>query len=211
MNTLPERRRPRRHDWWADCHTGVVVLMLLVTAAPLFAHEQGGQGLGFWTGLQHLVSGLDHVLAMVSVGLWGAQLGAPAVWILPVAFPMVMAVGGFLSLVGIPIPGVEIGIALSAILLGVVVALEARPSLAVAAAVVSLFAIFHGHAHGTELPPGQNGLAYSMGFVVATGSLHAAGILIGLMQARSAGKIVLRLSGAVVTMAGLVFLWRAFS
>jgi urease accessory protein len=185
--------------------------MLLVTAPPLFAHEQGGQGLGFWTGLQHPVSGLDHVLAMVSVGLWGAQLGAPAVWMLPLAFPMVMALGGFLSLVGIPVPGVEVGIALSAVLLGVVVTLEARPPLAVAAALVSVFAIFHGHAHGTELPPGQNGLAYSIGFVIATGSLHGVGILMGLMQARSAGKIVLRLSGAGVAMAGLGFLWRAFA
>jgi urease accessory protein len=185
--------------------------MLFATTAPLLAHDQGGQALGFWSGLRHPVSGLDHVLAMVSVGLWGAQLGAPAVWMLPVAFPMVMALGGFLGLVGIPVPGVEIGIALSAVLLGIVVTLEARPPLVAAAAIVSVFAIFHGHAHGTELPPGQNGLTYSMGFVVATGCLHAAGILMGLMQARSAGRIALRLSGAVVALAGLVFLWRAFA
>jgi urease accessory protein len=194
-----------------DREIAAVVLMLVTTATPLLAHEQGGQALGFWSGLRHPVSGLDHVLAMVSVGLWGAQLGAPAVWMLPVAFPMVMAFGGFLGLVGIAIPGVEIGIALSAVLLGVVVTLEAKPPLVAAAALVSVFAIFHGHAHGTELPPGQNGLAYSMGFVVATGILHGAGILMGLMQARSAGRIVLRLSGAVVAVAGLLFLWRAFA
>jgi len=195
----------------ADPRAAVVALMLVTTATPLLAHEQGGQALGFWTGLQHPVSGFDHVLAMVSVGVWGAQLGTPAVWMLPVAFPVVMAFGGFLGLVGVQIPGVEIGIALSAVLLGAVVTLEARPPLVAAAALVSLFAIFHGHAHGTELPPGQNGLTYSMGFVVATGCLHGAGILMGLMQAQSTGRIVLRLSGAVVALAGLVFLWRAFA
>ena len=101
------------------------------------------------------LSGLDHVLAMIAVGLWGAQLGAPAIWLLPVTFPMVMAVGGFIGLVGIPLPGVEIGIALSALLLGLMVASEAKPSLAIAATIVAFFAIFHGHAHGTELPAGR--------------------------------------------------------
>jgi urease accessory protein len=211
MNNVAEEVPRHRRSTWVERDAGVVVLLLVVTASPLFAHEQGGQVLGFWTGLQHPVSGLDHVLAMVSVGLWGAQLGAPAVWMLPVAFPMVMALGGFLGLVGIPLPGVEIGIALSAVLLGIAVTLAARPPLAVAAALVCVFAIFHGHAHGTELPPGQNGLAYSMGFVVATGALHGSGILMGLIQARTAGRIVLRLSGAGIAMAGLVFLWRAFA
>ena len=92
---------------------------------------------------------------MIAVGLWGAQLGAPAIWLLPVTFPMVMAVGGFIGLVGIPLPGVEIGIALSALLLGLMVASEAKPSLAIAATIVAFFAIFHGHAHGTKLPAGR--------------------------------------------------------
>ena len=188
-----------------------VTFVLLVTATPIFAHDPGGQAEGFWAGLLHPVSGLDHVLAMVAVGLWGAQLGAPAVWMLPVAFPMLMAVGGFVGLVGVPIPGVEIGIALSALLLGAVVALEARPPLGAAVALVSLFAIFHGHAHGTELPPGGNGLTYSMGFVVATGCLHGAGILFGLVHRWRAGRIALRAAGAAVACAGLVFLWRAFA
>ena len=106
---------------------------------------------------------------MIAVGLWGAQLGPPALWLLPVTFPMVMAVGGFLGLLGVALPGVEIGIALSALLLGLMVAIEGKPPLVVAAALVGVFAIFHGHAHGTELPAGQSGLAYSIGFVVATG------------------------------------------
>ena len=105
------------------------------------------------------VSGLDHVLAMVSVGLWGAQLGAPAVWLLPVTFPMVMAFGGMLGLMGVPLPGVEVGIALSGILLGLAVLSEWRPPLWSAAVIVGFFAIFHGHAHGTELPAGASGLA----------------------------------------------------
>ncbi len=109
---------------------------------------------------------------MVAVGLWGAQLGPPAVWLLPVAFPMVMAFGGTLGLVGVHLPGVEIGIALSAIGLGAAVLFEAKPKLAIAAALVGFFAIFHGHAHGTELPEGANGLLYSIGFVIATGLLH---------------------------------------
>ena len=94
---------------------------------------------------------------MIAVGLWGAQLGAPAVWLLPVTFPMVMAFGGMLGLMGVALPGIEVGIAVSAIALGFAVFREARPSLWIAALVVGVFAIFHGNAHGTELPPGANG------------------------------------------------------
>ena len=126
--------------------------MLLVLAMPAFAHVQQGQAQGLVTGLLHPVSGLDHVLAMIAVGLWGAQLGRPAAWVLPVTFPMVMAFGGFLGLVGIPLPGVEAGIALSAITLGLMVALEAKPKPGVAGALVGVFAIFHGYAHGAEMP-----------------------------------------------------------
>ncbi|MBZ0249452.1 MAG: HupE/UreJ family protein, partial [Burkholderiales bacterium] len=142
---------------------------LLLVALPAWAHEGGGQAAGFLSGMLHPVSGLDHVLAMVAVGLWGAQLGAPAIWLLPVAFPLVMAFGGFLGLMGVPVPGVEIGIALSAVLLGVMVATQSRPPLGVAIALVGFFAVFHGHAHGTELPVGASGLLYSVGFVIVTG------------------------------------------
>jgi len=184
------------------------VLMVLATA-PLYAHVQEGAAAGFLTGLKHPISGLDHVLAMIAVGLWGAQLGAPAVWTLPVTFPMVMAVGGFLGLVGVPLPGVEIGVAASAILLGAMVMTEARPPLAVAAALVAFFAIFHGYAHGAELPPGQSGLTYSIGFVMATGCLHGVGIAIGLVHRWPAGRVALRAAGAVVALAGVYFVWRA--
>ncbi len=170
---------------------------------------QKGEAVGFLTGFKHPLSGLDHVLAMVAVGLWGAQLGAPAVWLLPVAFPMVMAFGGMLGLIGVPLPGIEYGIAASAILLGAAVMFELRPPLALAATLVGVFAIFHGHAHGTELPPGQSALLYSLGFVMATGLLHAVGIGIGTVHRWNWGQRFLRLAGAGVTVGGLFFLWRA--
>jgi urease accessory protein len=161
--------------------------------------------------LKHPISGLDHVLAMVAVGLWGAQLGAPAIWLLPVAFPMVMAFGGMLGLMGVPLPGIEYGIAASAILLGAAVMFEIRPPLAIAAVVVGIFAIFHGYAHGTELPPGQSGLLYSMGFVIATGCLHGVGITIGTVHRWAWGQKFLRLAGAIVVAGGMFFMWKAFS
>jgi urease accessory protein len=202
--------RSRRHALRLT-ELALAALMLLWTAAPAFAHVQTGQTRGLLTGLRHPISGLDHVVAMVCVGLWGAQLGAPALWLLPVTFPMVMAVGGLLGLVGVPLPGMEIGIALSAVLLGLMVALEARPPLAAAGALVAFFAVFHGYAHGAELPPGESGLTYSMGFVVATGGLHAIGIVIGVVHRWSAGQVALRFGGAAVTLAGLAFLWRALA
>ncbi len=176
-----------------------------------WAHTAAGRAEGFLTGLHHPVSGLDHVLAMVSVGLWGAQLGAPAVWLLPVAFPMVMAFGGMLGLAGILLPGVEVGIALSAFLLGLAVLAEWRPPLWLAAVIVAFFAIFHGHAHGAELPAGANGLLYSVGFVVATGTLHAIGIAIGVSHRWRWGRVALRAAGGLVASAGAFFLWRTLA
>ncbi len=184
-------------------------ITLLTLASPALAHVQAGEASGFLTGFAHPISGVDHVLAMVAVGVWGAQLGAPAIWLLPVTFPLVMAFGGFLGLVGVPLPGVEIGIAASAALLGAAVMTERRVPLYAAAALVGLFAIFHGHAHGTELPPGQSGLLYSLGFVIATGCLHAIGIAIGAIHRWPAGKIALRVAGGGIGLAGLFFLWRA--
>lgn len=187
----------------------LVALVLAALAAPAFAHVEQGRAAGFLAGLAHPVSGLDHVLAMVAVGLWGAQLGAPAIWLLPVTFPIVMALGGLLGLLGVPLPGVEIGIAASAILLGAAVMTERRLPLVFAAMLVGVFAVFHGHAHGTELPPGQSGLLYSLGFVVATGCLHAIGIAIGAIHRWPAGRVALRIAGGGVGLAGLFFLWRA--
>jgi urease accessory protein len=187
------------------------LLLLLLSPLTAFAHAQQGAAAGFLTGLGHPIAGLDHVLAMVAVGLWGVQLGAPAVWLLPVAFPMVMAMGGMLGLIGVPLPGVEYGIAASAIALGTAVLFEIRPPLALAAIVVGIFAIFHGHAHGTELPAGESALLYSMGFVVATGCLHALGIGIGVVHRWWWGQAVLRVAGAVVAVGGVFFMWKALA
>jgi urease accessory protein len=184
--------------------------LALIGAEPLLAHE-GSTAAGFLSGLHHPISGLDHVLAMVAVGLWGAQLGAPAVWLLPVTFPMVMAFGGMVGLMGLPLPATEIGIALSAVLLGAMVAAEARPAIVWAAGLVAFFAIFHGYAHGTELPEGESGLTYSLGFVISTGLLHAAGIAIGLIHKWEWGKVTLRAAGGVVTLGGFYFLWEALT
>jgi urease accessory protein len=175
------------------------------------AHIRKGEASGFLSGVHHPISGLDHVLAMIAVGLWGAQLGAPAIWVLPVAFPMVMALGGMMGLLGIPLPGTEYGIAASMILLGGVVLFELKPPLWAAALLVSFFAIFHGHAHGTELPPGQDGLLYSMGFVCATGCLHGIGVSIGLVHRWTWGQMFLRLSGGFISAMGMYFLWKAMA
>ena len=192
------------------------VSWLLIAASILFwtslaeAHPQQGQSSGFLTGFLHPWSGADHILAMIAVGIWGAQLGTPAIWLLPVTFPMVMAIGGFLGLIGIRLPGVEIGIALSALLLGAAVCAEARPKLIFAAILVGCFGLFHGHAHGTELPAGQSGLLYSMGFVIATGCLHAIGIALGLVNRWPIGKVALRAGGAFIALMGAYFVWGAF-
>jgi urease accessory protein len=190
--------------------TGVLCALTLF-AQSAHAHTPAGDATGFLSGLRHPLSGLDHVLAMIAVGLWGAQLGSPAIWLLPVTFPMVMAFGGLLGLLGVPLPGVEFGIAVSAILLGIAVLFEARPPLAAAAMLVAIFAIFHGHAHGTELPPGQDGLLYSIGFVIATGCLHGVGIGIGALHRWEWGQRVMRLAGATVAAGGAVFLWKAIA
>jgi urease accessory protein len=184
-----------------------VALLLACSIAPTLAHTGGVAG-GFAGGLSHPVFGLDHVAAMVAVGLWGAFLGAPAIVVLPIVFPLVMALGGVLGILGVPLPGVEIGIAVSAAVLGMMVALAARPPLWVAGVIVGAFAIFHGHAHGAELPPGADAVAYSAGFVIATGCLHLAGIGFGLLARWPAGRMAVRTAGAVIAIAGVMFLGR---
>jgi urease accessory protein len=189
----------------------LLILFLLIYPLAAFAHKRGGEAIGFASGFEHPISGLDHILAMVAVGMWGAQLGAPAMWVLPVVFPMVMALGGMMGLMGIKLPGIELCIALSALALGFAVFREARPKLWIAAIIVGFFAIAHGHAHGTELPPGASGVLYSIGFVIATGLLHALGIGIGLAHRWPAGRIALRFAGAIVAVGGVFFLWKAIS
>lgn len=187
----------------------VPVTALLVATGlggPAEAHVGEGLAGGFASGFSHPLLGADHIVAMVAVGMWGAFLGAPAIWLLPVVFPLVMAGGGALGVLGVPMPAVETGIALSAVVLGLMVALAARPPLWVAAAIVGVFAIFHGYAHGAELPDAADPLAFSLGFVIATGLLHLLGIGIGLLVRWPAGRIAVRATGTAIALAGVVFL-----
>lgn len=187
----------------------VSAALTFAMTAEAMAHVGAGVASGFVSGFGHPLSGWDHIVAMVAVGLWGAQLGPPSIWVLPITFPLMMAIGGFMGLVGLPLPSVEVGIAASAIVLGLAVTLEARPALWVSMVLVGVFAIFHGYAHGAELEEGANPLAYSLGFVVATGLLHALGILIGELHRWKLGERAVQALGAVVAAAGLGFLYQA--
>ena len=171
------------------------------------AHTDGGLAGGFVSGFVHPILGWDHVVAMVAVGLWGAFLGAPAIWILPVVFPLVMAFGAVLGVLGVPIPAVETGIAGSAVVLGLLILLAARLPIWLASIIVGVFAIFHGYAHGAELPEAANPFAYGVGFVVATGLLHLAGIAFGLLIRWPAGVYAVRSGGGVIAMVGFAFLF----
>jgi urease accessory protein len=187
----------------------LLIALIAMLPADASAHVVKGEGIGFVSGFLHPISGWDHIIAMVAVGLWGAQLGAPAIWLLPVTFPLVMAFGGFLGLIGVPLPGSELFIALSGVALGASVLTQWKPPLWVAAAMVGVFGLFHGYAHGHELPPGQNALLYSAGFILATGLLHATGITIGLIHRWRPGQLALRAAGALIFCGGAFFLWNA--
>lgn len=189
----------------------IAATALALAPAAAWGHADGHHGGGFLAGLMHPISGLDHVVAMVAVGLWGAVLGPPALWVLPVAFPLVMAFGGLLGLLGVPIAGVEIGIAVSGLVMGLMVLFELRPPLWLAALIVSAFAVFLGHAHGAELPAGSNALLYSLAFVIATGLLHLLGILLGETRRWPGGRRFVQGAGGVVALVGLWFLEQALT
>ncbi len=176
-------------------------------AFPAFAHTGEGLVGGFYSGFLHPVLGWDHVAAMVAVGLWGAFLRAPAIYILPIVFPVIMALGGAAGVVGAPLPYVEIGIALSSVLLGLLIAFAVKSPLWLATVIVGIFAVFHGHAHGTELPQASNAMSFSIGFVLATGLLHLLGIGLGVFIGRPGGKIAVRVMGALIALAGFGFLF----
>ncbi|WP_223421423.1 HupE/UreJ family protein [Tateyamaria pelophila] len=183
-----------------------ITLAFLGTAFPVLAHAGDGYGGGFITGFTHPILGWDHVAAMVAVGLLGAFLGAPSIWILPVVFPLVMALGAVVGILGIPVPAVETGIALSAVVLGLMIAFALKPPIWVSAAIVGAFAVFHGYAHGTELPATVNAFAYAVGFVIATGMLHLIGIAFGILVKWPAGRVAVRGAGGLISLAGVAFL-----
>lgn len=173
------------------------------------AHTGTGLAGGFQSGFLHPFSGFDHLLAMVSVGLWGAFLGRPLIVALPVIFPTVMAIGGVMGIAGVPLPPVEIGIAVSVLVLGAMIAGKVRAPVWLASLIVAVFAIFHGYAHGKELPSAADPVGYSAGFVLATGMLHVVGIGIGVIADRPGGEVVVRGLGAMVMLTGIWFLWVA--
>jgi urease accessory protein len=186
--------------------TWIVPIASAFVSTSALAHSEQGAAIDFWGGFTHPIFGLDHVIAMVAVGLWGAFLGPPAIWLLPVVFPLVMAVAGALGVLGMPLHGVETGIALSAIMLGAMVAGAVKPPLWIAAVLVGTFAVFHGYAHGVELPVGADAIAFSMGFVIATGMLHLAGIAFGAASHWRAGRVAVRGAGVVIAVIGLGYL-----
>jgi urease accessory protein len=180
----------------------------LVTAMPslAFAHTGIGHASGFAHGFAHPLGGLDHILAMIMVGLLAAQLGGRALWLVPASFVAVMALGGGLGLAGINMPFVELGIALSIVVLGAAVAFGLTAPVAAAMGLVGFFAIFHGHAHGAEMPETVGGLAYGSGFIAATALLHAIGLVGGLLLGRTAketGATLVRAVGGAASLAGV--------
>lgn len=181
----------------------------LVLNGPAAAHTGTGLAGGFVSGFEHPLTGFDHLLAMVCVGLWGAFLGRPLIYALPVVFPVVMVFGAALGMFAVGLPSVEIGVAASVLVLGVCIAMSLRAPVWVACVIVGAFAIFHGYAHGRELPSAADPIGYSAGFVLATGMLHVVGIGIGFLNERPGGLAFTRALGAVIGAVGAWFLYRA--
>lgn len=190
------------------CLRAAIAAAATLVPTIAFAHP-GHEAAGLIHGLGHPLGGLDHVLAMVMVGVFAFQLGGRAVWLVPATFVLVMAAGGALGMAGIELPFVETGIALSIIALGALVAFGVKAPAAVAMALVGVFAVFHGHAHGAEMPGSASGGAYAAGFMLATAALHAAGVAFGFAIGRlskSRGPLVTKFAGGAAGFAGVAIL-----
>ncbi|OGT05053.1 MAG: urease accessory protein [Gallionellales bacterium RBG_16_57_15] len=181
------------------------IVVVLGALLPTFAHAHVGLGEagGFLHGITHPTSGLDHVCAMLAVGLWAAQTGGRSIWAVPLTFVGVMALGGALPMLGIGLPFVERGILLSVLLLGVLIAASVRLPLWLGSGMVGLFALWHGHAHGAEMPALASGIDYALGFMLATALLHVIGIAFGLGMQRRAREYVIRAAGASIALCGI--------
>jgi urease accessory protein len=186
---------------------GLVVLLAFIAVIlgprSAFAHTGVGPTHDLVHGLAHPLTGLDHILAMFAVGLWSAQRGGRAIWLVPLTFVLVMTLGGVLGMSGVSIPSVESGIAISVLVMGIFVAAALKLPLAISAAIVGLFALLHGQAHGAEVPASASGLAYALGFVAATIFLHAIGISFGLVSHRLHSSQLVRYAGAAIAISGL--------
>lgn len=185
------------------------VLAILLSLIPSVAYAHDGTVLpfgGFLSGLVHPVLGYDHLLAMLSVGILSAQIGGRAIWTVPATFVVMMGVGGALGLIDIGLTFTELGIALSLVILGVIIAVERRLSVRVAMIGVAFFAIFHGYAHGTEMPQTAEPVAYALGFMTGTALIHIAGVVIGdISQHYERGKLLLRVGGGLISIVGMLF------
>ena len=184
----------------------LVAFALLSMGGIAHAHPNGLPHMDFAAGLSHPFSGLDHILAMVAVGLWAAQLGGRALWLVPLTFVLTMAAGGALGFMGMPLPHVELGIAGSVLVLGGLVAFSSRLPLAASMGLVGVFAVFHGYAHGAEMAAEASAVWYSLGFMVATVILHGIGIGAGVTAGRGVPARLVRFSGAAIAASGLVML-----
>jgi urease accessory protein len=184
---------------------GLLALLVAIFPAAALAHTGAGATSGFVHGFGHPISGIDHLLAMIMVGILAWQMGGRALWLVPTTFVAVMAIGGALGMAGVDVPFVETGIALSVIVLGAAVAFGVKPPVAAVVALVGVFAVFHGHAHGAEMPEDAGGLAYALGFMLATAALHAAGIGVGFLLGRASrtyGSFIVRGAGALAAALG---------
>lgn len=186
-------------------------LPFLPFASAALAHTGAGAAHGFQHGFLHPLGGLDHMLAMIAVGLFAAHLGARALWLVPASFVALMAAGGAIGFAEIRLPYVEIGIGLSVVVFGGLVALRAQMAVAAATIIVGAFAVFHGHAHGAELPDGASPYPYAAGFMLATALLHTAGLVLGIGVANFSERLgprILRVGGGAMALTGVALLAR---
>ena len=181
------------------------LFVFILATMPLagLAHEGAGVNHGLLHGLSHPLGGLDHLIAMIAVGLWAKQLGGRAVWLVPSAFIALMIGGAVLGLSGVAVPSVEAGIAVSVLVLGLLITGAYRMPLAICCLLVGLFAVFHGNAHGLELPASASAIGYMIGFVMATGILHAVGIAVGQLHDSQKFRLLNRLVGTAIALVGV--------
>ena len=208
-----ERRLGARLPWFEArglCSGSVFVAGIgSLLSNPVSAHMGTGLPGGFVSGFAHPLFGFDHLLAMVSVGVWGAFLGRPLIYVLPVVFPAMMVAGAIMGMFVVTVPPVELVIALSVLTLGGCVALSVRAPVWAASLIVAVFAVFHGYAHGKELPSAADPVSFSVGFVLATGLLHVSGIWLGTFNKRPHGVVVTRSLGGIIAVSGVWFFYRA--
>lgn len=182
-----------------------LAILFAICLIPISALAHTGVGVttGFGSGFSHPIGGADHLLAMVAVGLWAAQMGGRAIWVVPSVFVTVMILGGVLGVSGVPVPYIEEGILVSVLIFGVLVAGAFHFSLSLSGLIVGIFAVFHGHAHGTEMPLAIGAVSYSLGFALATAFLHGVGIVAGVGVRKLKIENIVRFAGGAIALSGI--------